>query len=144
MEYLREQRHKPMTFLPLDSIKASPPDERLRMIPGAKLALDLIDFDRRDEKVMWHVTGNAVVVNTLEDAKRLAFSASPPKCKLVTLDASIISRSGAMTGGDTSHLTNKAQRWQHQEFDRLKEKADVSASPSHAQTPHVNAEHFRV
>jgi chromosome segregation ATPase len=95
------------------------------MIPGAKLALDLIDFDKRDEKVMWFVTGDAIVVNNLSDAKRLAFGAAPPKCKIVTLDASVIARSGAMTGGDTSHLTNKAKRWQHQEFDRLREKFEV-------------------
>ena len=98
------------------------------MIPGAKLALDLIDFDKRDEKVMWFVTGYAKVVNNLSDAKRLAFASGSacPRCKIVTLDANVISRTGAMTGGDTSHLTNKAQRWQHQEFDRLKEKAEVS------------------
>ena len=96
------------------------------MIPGAKLALDLIDFDKRDEKVMWFVTGDAIVVNNLNDAKRLAFGTAPPRCKIVTLDATVISRTGTMTGGDTSHLTNKAKRWQHQESDRLKEKAEVS------------------
>jgi chromosome segregation ATPase len=95
------------------------------MIPGAKLALDLIDFDKRDEKVMWFVTGDAIVVNNLSDAKRLAFGAAPPRCKIVTLDACVIARSGAMTGGDTSHLTNKAKRWQHKESERLKERAEV-------------------
>ena len=125
IEDLKEQHKKPMNFLPLDTIKASAPDERLRMIHGAKLAVDLIDFDRRDEKVMWFVTGNTIVVNTLEDAKRIAFGSSPPKCKIVSLDASVISKSGSMTGGDTSHLTNKAQRWQHQEYDKLKEKFEV-------------------
>ncbi len=129
IEYLRSGRHKPLNFLPLDTIKASAPQERLRMIPGAKLALDLIDYDKRDEKVMWFVTGDAIVVNNLSDAKRLAFGSAPPRCKIVTLDANIISRTGAMTGGDTSHLTNKAQRWQHQEFDRLKEKAEVTLLP---------------
>ena len=126
VEYLRESRQKPMTFLPLDTIKSSAPDDRLRAIQGAKLAIDLIDFDRQYEKVMWHVTGNAIVVQTLEDAKRLSFGGNPVKSKIVTLDANVISKTGAMTGGDTSNLTNKAQRWQHQEFDKLKEKADVS------------------
>jgi structural maintenance of chromosome 1 len=125
IEYLKESRHKPMTFLPLDTIKSSAPDERLRAVPGAKLAIDLIDFDRRDEKVMWFVTGDAIVVQTLEDAKRLAFGANPVKSKIVTIDANIISKSGAMTGGDVSHLTNKVQRWQFQEFDKLKEKSEV-------------------
>ena len=126
--YLKEKMEKPMTFLPLDTIRASPPDDQLRAIPGAKLAVDLIDFDKKDQKVMWFVTGNVVVVNSLEDAKKLAFHSGPsvPKCKIVTLDASVISKTGAMTGGDTSHLTSNAQRWQRQEFDKLKEQAEVT------------------
>mmetsp|Transcript_66287 Transcript_66287/g.138163 ORF Transcript_66287/g.138163 Transcript_66287/m.138163 type:complete len:1268 (-) Transcript_66287:281-4084(-) len=125
IEHLRDKKAPPMTFLPLDSINAKPPDERLRMIPGAKLAVDIIDFDPAVEKAMWYATGNTVVVPTLEDAKRLAYSSqhSGLRCKVVSAaDACLISKSGAMTGGDTSQLTSKAQRWQANEIDKLTEK----------------------
>lgn len=130
VEHLRDKKAPPMTFLPLDTISAKPPDERLRMIPGAKLALDVITFDRAVEKAMWYVTGNAVIVPTLEDAKKLAYSqqSGHVKCKVVTLDACVISKSGALTGGDTSQLVSKSQKWQHsadQSIDKLKEVFEV-------------------
>jgi structural maintenance of chromosome 1 len=118
-----------MTFLPLDTITARPPDERLRMIPGAKLALDVIDYDRSVEKAMWYVTGNAVIVQTLDEAKTLAFSKqNPVHCKFVTLDACVISKTGAITGGDVTQLTSKAQKWQQKDssLSKLKEKFTVS------------------
>ncbi len=140
MEHLRDNKLPPMTFLPLDTISAMPPDERLRMIPipGAKLALDVIDYDKSVEKAMWYVTGNAVIVPTLDEAKKLAFSQnSSVRCKLVTMDACIISKSGAITGGDTTQLTNKAQRWQQKDssLSKLKEKYDVSDHDSSTSIP---------
>ena len=49
---------------------------------------------------MWYATGNTVVVPTFEDAKRLAFGSSERlQCKVVSAnDASVISKSGAITG----------------------------------------------
>jgi structural maintenance of chromosome 1 len=139
VEHLRDNKLPPMTFLPLDTISAMPPDERLRMIPGAKLALDVIDYDKSVEKAMWYVTGNAVIVPTLDEAKKLAFSQnSPVRCKLVTMDACIISKSGAITGGDTTQLTNKAQRWQQKDSSQLKEKFEVcDTRVFHKRTFHV-------
>eukprot|EP00961_Rhodomonas_salina_P023332 313489-Rhodomonas_salina.1 len=125
IEHLRDKKAPPMTFLPLDSLDAKPPDERLRMIPGAKLALDIIDFDPAVEKAMWYATGGTVVVSTLDDAKRLAYSQqrSDMRCKVVSAqEGALISKSGAMTGGDVSGLLNKAQRWQAAEVDKLTEK----------------------
>eukprot|EP00960_Hanusia_phi_P002000 57676-Hanusia_phi.AAC.4 len=127
IEHLKEQKVPPMTFLPLDSISAKPPDERLRMIQGAKLALDCIEYDKSVEKAMWYVTGNTVLVPTLQDAKNLAYqsqSVSSLRCKVVSHDGALISKSGTMTGGDNSHLQSKAQRWQANEIDKLKEKLD--------------------
>ncbi|KAJ1481286.1 hypothetical protein T484DRAFT_1808134 [Baffinella frigidus] len=94
------------------------------MINGAKLALDLIDFDKAVEKAMWYATGNTVVVPTFEDAKRLAFgSAERLSCKVVSAnDASVITKSGAITGGDYSSYVNKAQRFGASDFEKLQTK----------------------
>mmetsp|Transcript_19641 Transcript_19641/g.49221 ORF Transcript_19641/g.49221 Transcript_19641/m.49221 type:complete len:1245 (-) Transcript_19641:123-3857(-) len=124
VEYLRDNKLPPMTFLPLDSIWAKAPDERLRMIPEAKLALDVIEYDKSVEKAMWYVTGNAVIVKDLKAAKEIAYNNgnAQGQCKVVTLDASVISKSGAFTGGDTSQLVSKSQRWQGQGLEDLKNK----------------------
>mmetsp|Transcript_10154 Transcript_10154/g.24576 ORF Transcript_10154/g.24576 Transcript_10154/m.24576 type:complete len:1249 (+) Transcript_10154:130-3876(+) len=123
VEYLRDNKLPPMTFLPLDSISAKAPDERLRMIPDAKLALDVIDYDKSVEKAMWYVTGNAVIVKDLKTAKEIAYQGTNQnRCKVVTLDASVISKTGALTGGDTSQLISKSQRWQGQGIEDLKNK----------------------
>ena len=67
-------RQLPLNFLPLDSITAKPLREDLRRLGGsARLAIDALNFDRRYEKGFLFVCGNAVVCDTLEEAKHLAY-----------------------------------------------------------------------
>ena len=128
VEHLRDNKLPPMTFLPLDTISAKAPDDRLRMIPNTKLAVDLIEYDKSVEKAMWYVTGNAVVVNDLKAAKAIAYGGASRdvKCKVVTLDACVISKSGTLTGGDTTQLQSKSQRWQGASIDDLRKKYEAN------------------
>lgn len=127
VEHLRDNKLPPMTFLPLDTISSKAPDERLRMIPSSKLALDVIEYDKSVEKAMWYVTGNAVVVQDLKVAKSIAYgNAGHVKCKVVTLDACVISKSGTLTGGDTTQLASKSQRWQGLGVDELRKKYEAN------------------
>lgn len=60
---------------------------------------------------MEYVCGSTLVVDTLEQARKLAFGRQ--RYKVVTVDGSLILKSGLMTGGTTSSgkLEAKAKRW---------------------------------
>jgi len=72
--YLKEQRLGIATFLPLESIRAKPINERLRQLPGtAKLVVDVAKADPAYQKALIYACGNTIVCDTLEEARRLAF-----------------------------------------------------------------------
>ena len=52
IQYNKEQRGEPVTFLPLDSIQAKAINEQLRQLGGtAKLIIDVIQFKPQQIKV---------------------------------------------------------------------------------------------
>ena len=52
IQYNKEQKGEPVTFLPLDSIQAKPVNEQLRQLGGtAKLIIDVIHFKPQQIKV---------------------------------------------------------------------------------------------
>jgi structural maintenance of chromosome 1 len=52
------RRLERMEFIPLDSAAVKPVDERLRSLGGgAKLAIDLVDFDRKFERAYLYALG---------------------------------------------------------------------------------------
>lgn len=59
--YLKQRRIPPMTFIPLQTIKVKPPNERLRdNLRGiANLAFDLLEFDAKLENAFIYVCGCA-------------------------------------------------------------------------------------
>ena len=59
--FLHQQRLPRMTFIPLDTIRAKPANERLRQLGGtARLAIDLITFNDRLERAFQYACGCAV------------------------------------------------------------------------------------
>jgi structural maintenance of chromosome 1 len=102
IEYLREQRVSVATFIPLDTIKAKMISDRLRsqLENDQKLVLDVLAFDKQFEKAFRYALGNTVVCNTLDDARVLCFERNlGERIKAVTLDGTVISKSGMITGG---------------------------------------------
>jgi structural maintenance of chromosome 1 len=72
---MKEQRVGTATFIPLDRIKAKGINEKLRMLGGtAKPVVDVIQFEPPLEKAVLYAVGNTLVCDTLEEARRLAFS----------------------------------------------------------------------
>ena len=58
--YLKAKRVQPMTFIPLQTVKATQPNERLRTLGGsAKLAVDLLEYEARLERAFHFVCGYA-------------------------------------------------------------------------------------
>ena len=121
VQYLKEQRISPMTFLPLKEIKVHEPDERLRRLGGtAKLCLDVVHYDPAMTRAMIFALGNdTVVCDTHAEAKRLTFGGER-RFKVVSLDGTMIKKSGEMTGGSSGSLEAKASRFDAAEIDQLR------------------------
>jgi len=85
------------TFLPLTKMLDGRP--RGKAIMAAKeavgLAIDLVRFDEKYRAAFWYVLGDTVVVETLDQARRLMGGV-----RLVTSGGELLEASGAMVGGN--------------------------------------------
>uniref|UniRef100_A0AAQ4NWQ9 Structural maintenance of chromosomes protein n=1 Tax=Gasterosteus aculeatus aculeatus TaxID=481459 RepID=A0AAQ4NWQ9_GASAC len=116
IQYIKEQRGEPETFLPLDYLEVKPTDEKLRELRGAKLVIDVIRYEPPHiKKALQYACGNALVCENVEDARRIAFG-GPYRHKTVALDGTLFQKSGVISGG-ASDLKAKA-------VDKLKEKKE--------------------
>ncbi|KAH9251801.1 hypothetical protein BASA81_010244 [Batrachochytrium salamandrivorans] len=101
MKYLRENRLGTATFLPLDSLQPKPISESRRKLAVGPYSLcyDLIVLeDEAVDAAVRFAAGDAMVCETLEDARRLCFR-NQVRVKAVTLEGHVISQRGEMTGG---------------------------------------------
>ncbi|KAG1680336.1 hypothetical protein FOA52_015426 [Chlamydomonas sp. UWO 241] len=74
IQYLKDQKMPPMTFIPLATCKVKPINERLRALGGtAKLAIDLIQHDPSFGRAFAFVFENTLVADTADEARRLAY-----------------------------------------------------------------------
>ena len=70
LKYLRTQRAGQATFLPLDTISVKPVNDKFRSFAkGARLAVDVIQYEPAVERAMHHVCGNALVCDTMDVAR---------------------------------------------------------------------------
>ncbi|KXZ44470.1 hypothetical protein GPECTOR_67g310 [Gonium pectorale] len=119
IQVLNEEKKPQMNFLPLDFLKVKPAPERLRQLgPGAKLALDLLDIpDRRLERAFQYALGDTVICDDEDAARSLAFGAQ--RLKVVTLQGTLITKRGTMTGG-SAPAEARGARWDEGEVTRLR------------------------
>lgn len=69
-QYMRNQRVGQATFIPLDTIQVKPINDKYRSFAkGARLAVDVIQFDPAVERAMHHACGNALVCDTMDVAR---------------------------------------------------------------------------
>ncbi|XP_069501341.1 structural maintenance of chromosomes protein 1A [Ambystoma mexicanum] len=123
IQYIKEQRGEPETFLPLDYLEVKPTDEKLRELKGAKLIIDVIRYEPPHiKKALQYACGNALVCDNVEDARRIAFGGYQ-RHKTVALDGTLFQKSGVISGG-ASDLKAKARRWDEKAVDKLKEKKE--------------------
>jgi structural maintenance of chromosome 1 len=129
VQYLKEQRVSPMTFLPLKEIKVHEPDEALRRLGGtAKLVLDVVHFDATVGRAMIYALGNdTMVCDTHQEAKKITFGGDR-RFKIVSVDGTMIKKSGEMTGGSSGSLEQKASRFDAEEVEQV----SISQSPRSA------------
>ncbi|XP_008805238.1 structural maintenance of chromosomes protein 1 [Phoenix dactylifera] len=123
IEYLKEQRLPPQTFIPLQSVRVKPIIEKLRTLGGtAQLVFDVIQFDRSLEKAILYAVGNTLVCDGLEEAKILSWSGE--RYKVVTVDGILLTKSGTMTGGISGGMEARSNKWDDSTIEALKKKKD--------------------
>lgn len=71
---MRNQRAGQATFIPLDTIQVKPVNDKFRSFAkGARLAVDVVQYDAAIERAIQHAFGNALVCDTLEIARYVCY-----------------------------------------------------------------------
>ncbi|SCZ98517.1 BZ3500_MvSof-1268-A1-R1_Chr3-1g05436 [Microbotryum saponariae] len=120
IEYMRVQRAGQATFIPLETITAKPANDKYRNFArGARLAIDVITFDTSVERAMQFACGNALVCDTINVAKHVVYEMGQ-EVKAVSLDGTVIHRSGLITGGASSN--SNGRHFEDREIEALRRK----------------------
>ncbi|XP_015484074.1 structural maintenance of chromosomes protein 1B [Parus major] len=123
IRFLKQERAEPETFLALDYLDVKPINEKLREIKGAKMMVDVVQTQFAPlKKVIQFVSGNALICETVKEAKHIAFD-GPVRLKTVALDGTLFLKSGVISGG-SSDLRFKAKCWDEKEMSKMKERRD--------------------
>ncbi|EIW51887.1 cohesin complex subunit psm1 [Trametes versicolor FP-101664 SS1] len=122
IEYMRNQRAGQATFIPLDTIQVKPVNDKFRAFAkGARLAVDVIHYDPAVERAMHHACGNALVCDSMEVARYVCYEKGQ-EVKAVTLEGTIIHKSGLITGGKSSQQNGK--KWEEKDVQGLQRVRD--------------------
>jgi structural maintenance of chromosome 1 len=71
---MREQRVGQATFLPLDTLQVKPINDKYRsFVKGARLAVDVLEFDSSVERAIHYSCGNALVCDNMDVAKHVVY-----------------------------------------------------------------------
>ncbi|GJN89317.1 hypothetical protein Rhopal_002297-T1 [Rhodotorula paludigena] len=117
IEYMRVQRLGQATFIPIETAVVKPAHDKYRSFAkGARLAIDVINFDPSVEKAMQFACGNALVCDTMQIAKYVSYEKGQ-EVKAVTLDGTVIHKAGTITGG-TTH--SGGRQFEDQEVEALR------------------------
>ncbi|KAI0881164.1 uncharacterized protein GGS22DRAFT_173520 [Annulohypoxylon maeteangense] len=122
VQYLKDQRFPPMTFIPLDNIKVNAANTAVKGINGARLTIDAIDFDTSLERAMSYACGGSIVCDSLEIAKHVCYERRI-QVKAVTLEGFVIHKAGLMTGGRGPDTKGK-RRFEEHDVQNLQKMAD--------------------
>lgn len=123
VQYLKDQRFPPLTFVPLDNIKVNAVNSAVKGIPGARLTIDTIDFDSSLERAMTYACGSSIVCDTLEIAKNVCFNRNI-QVKAVTLEGYVIHKAGLMTGGRNPESKGNKRKFEEHDVQNLQRMAE--------------------
>ncbi|KAJ2708386.1 Structural maintenance of chromosomes protein 1, partial [Coemansia spiralis] len=125
ISYIKEQRAGQATFLPLDALQPPPPSDSIRQAHrGARLATDVLQYDPSVEAAVMHACGGALICDSLDVARYVCYERRLD-AKAVTLDGSVIHRSGLITGGTGGGgQGGKAKAWEAAAVDSLRKARD--------------------
>ncbi|KAI1371505.1 RecF/RecN/SMC protein [Hypoxylon crocopeplum] len=123
VQYLKDQRFPPVTFIPLDNIKVSAVNTAVKGISGARLTIDAIDFDSSLERAMSYACGGSIVCDSLDIAKHVCYDRRI-QVKAVTLEGFVIHKAGLMTGGRGPDNKGNKRRFEEHDVQNLQKMAD--------------------
>ena len=123
VQYLKDNRSSPMTFIPLDNIKVTAPDANLKSLPKARLTIDTIDFDSSLERAMAYACGSSIVCDDLATAKHICYDRKI-QVKAVTLEGFVIHKAGLMTGGRGPENKGTKRKFEDHDIDQLRNQAE--------------------
>lgn len=123
IDYMREQRSGIATFLPLDILSIPPTNNELRSLhKSAKLAIDIVSYEPSVERAVLYACNNSIVCDDLSVARQICYDRQID-VKAITLDGTIIHRSGNLTGGQRNDKKS-AQNWSITEVEGLRRLRD--------------------
>lgn len=122
VQYLKEQRFAPMTFIPLDNIKVNAVNSVVKGVPGARLTIDTVNFDSSVERAVSYACGSSVVCDTLDIAKHICYERKI-HVKAVTLEGYIIHKAGLMTGGRGPEMRGGKRKFEETDVQNLQRMA---------------------
>lgn len=118
VRYVKEQRHPPITFIPLDGIKVSATNTAVKGIQGARLTIDTIDFDPSLERAMAYACANSIVCDTFEIAKNINYQRKI-HVKAVSLEGHVVHKAGLMTGGRLPEQKGNKRRFDEHDVQNM-------------------------
>ena len=122
---MRNQRAGQATFIPLDTIQVKSINDKFRAFAkGTRLAVDVVQYEPAIQRAIHHACGNALVCDSMEVARYVCYEKGQEvkgmcvycdwwwfgstQCDVaVTLEGTIIHKSGLITGGRSTHSSNK-------------------------------------
>lgn len=129
LRYLKEHRLGTATLLPLTSLQVKPLPEDLRTL-GKRVypLLDVLQYERDYARALEYVCGPTLVVESLPEARALAFGGT--RRKVVTLQGALILKSGLMTGGTGpgTKAQDRARRWEQPQLELLRTRRDAATA----------------
>ncbi len=118
IEVLKSSQAGRATFLPLNKMKPRPWGMNTPRDTGViDFAINLVEFDSQYESAFYYALGDTLIVEDLLSARRFM-----GRYRMVTLDGSLIEKTGAMTGGSIQKSGLKFASSQDEELNTLKER----------------------
>lgn len=127
INYLKTNKFGRVTFLPVTSVKeryiSQAAASKLNMRGVCGVASELIDYDKKYEKVFSSLLGSTIIIDNMDNAVEFS-RATGYSTKIVTLDGDVISPQGSLTGG--SRKENNANiLGRDREIDELKNSLEI-------------------
>lgn len=120
IEILKSSQAGRATFLPLNKMKPIPWGMKVPKDAGViDFAINLVEFDKIYEPAFYYALGETLIVEDLNSARRLM-----GKYRMVTLDGSLVEKTGAMTGGSAQRSGLKFAQSEDDELNKFKERLE--------------------
>jgi len=118
IEILKSAQAGRATFLPLNKMKPRPWGTKTPSERGViDYAINLVEFDKIYEPAFYYALGDTLIVEDLSVARRMM-----GKYRMVTLDGSLVEKTGAMTGGSVQKSGLKFAQSEDDELVLFKER----------------------